>query len=142
MASGVADLVDSKAEEVDKPIMEDDKLEVFNTDEDKYLLTSKPPEFCRSLLELRPFLKEADGPLPSLLHGSAWLSEICRLKPRLLLDWSNVFSIRPEDEDEDRRLFDVDTRDAVTRDEVSILADYQAQLIKGKTSKIIIIVKH
>ena len=50
MASGVADLVDSKAEEVDKPVMDNDKLEVFNTDEDRHLLTDNPPEFCRSLL--------------------------------------------------------------------------------------------
>ena len=55
MASGVADLVDSKAEEVDKPVMADDKEEVLNIDVDRHLLTDKPPEFCNSLLELSSF---------------------------------------------------------------------------------------
>ena len=129
LAAGAADFVESKAEEVDKPVMAEDKVEVLNVDEDKHLLSDKPPEFCRSLLELSSFFpvrKEADdcplpGPLLCLLQGSAWLSEICRLKPRLLLDWSNLFSIRPLDSDEDRILLEVDIRDEVSRDEVSIL---------------------
>ena len=55
LASIVVDFVDSKADEVDKPV-DDDKVDVFSTDEDKHLLTVKPPEFCRSLLELNSFL--------------------------------------------------------------------------------------
>ena len=55
LASIVVDFVDSKAEEVDKPV-DDDKVEVFSIDEDKHLLTVRPPEFCRSLLELNSFL--------------------------------------------------------------------------------------
>ena len=141
----MADFVDNNAEEVDKPDMEDDKVEVVNIDEDKHLLTDKPPEppeFCRSLLELSSFFRvriEADdGPLLCLLQDSAWLSEFCRLKPRLWLDWSNLFSRRPVDSEEERRLLEVDIRDELSRDEVSILHQLSVFTNLGKTSEIII----
>ena len=55
LAAGVADFVDNKDEEVDKPITADDNVDVFNVDEDKHLLTDKLPKFCKSLLLLSSF---------------------------------------------------------------------------------------
>ena len=60
-------------------------------------------------------------PIPCLLEGSAWLSEICRLTLRLLPDWSNLFSMMPVESDDERILLEVDIREEVIMDEVSIL---------------------
>ena len=135
----MVDFVDSKAEEDVRPL-DDDKVEVFSIEEDKHLLTVKPPECCRSLLELNSFLpvwkeEEGPGPPPCLLHGSSWFSEICRLKLTILLDWSNLFSIRPEESDDDRRLLEVDIRDEVSRDEVSILNQLSVSTYEGNRLK-------
>ena len=100
-------------EEVDSPALIG-ALSVFNIDEDKESTEILPP-VPRILLRLGSVLLL----ISTFLQGSSPVSEICRLKLRLV--FSTLFSSSAEVRDDDKMLFEVDSKEELAREAVFIL---------------------
>ena len=100
-------------EEVDSPALIG-ALSVFNIDEDKESTEILPP-VPRILFRLRSVLLL----ISTFLQGSSPVSEICRLKLRLV--FSTLFSSSAEVRDDDKMLFEVDNKEELAREAVFIL---------------------
>ena len=97
-------------EEVDSPALIG-ALSVFNIDEDKESTEILPP-VPRILLRLGSVLLL----ISTFLQGSSPVSEICRLKLRLV--FSTLFSSSAEVRDDDKMLFEVDNKEELAREAV------------------------
>ena len=97
-------------EEVDSPALIG-ALSVFNIDEDKESTEILPP-VPRILLRLGSVLLL----ISTFLQGSSPVSEICRLKLRLV--FSTLFSSSAEVRDDDKMLFEVDSKEELAREAV------------------------
>ena len=98
-------------EEVDSPALIG-ALSVFIIDEDKESTEILPP-VPRILLRLRSVLLLLNS---TFLQGSSPVSEICRLKLRLV--FSTLFSSSAEVRDDDKMLFEVDNKEELAREAV------------------------
>ena len=97
-------------EEVDSPALIG-ALSVFNIDEDKESTEILPP-VPRIMLRLGSVLLL----ISTFLQGSSPVSEICRLKLRLV--FSTLFSSSAEVRDDDKMLFEVDNKEELAREAV------------------------
>ena len=97
-------------EEVDSPALIG-ALSVFIIDEDKESTEILPP-VPRILLRLGSVLLL----ISTFLQGSSPVSEICRLKLRLV--FSTLFSSSAEVRDDDKMLFEVDNKEELAREAV------------------------